>query len=234
MEGLVVAGGIRRAEAESLRGHAHDREHRHRVHLHAADAIAHCMGVVVPVDIGHRQPVVEESEVEFAFLEHPADVPIVVRRPGVGARLRMTPGARKIRAILCLQESDQGHLAHGEPVENLSWAMFLRNVSLGNCSPAPDFASIGKSRATGELVFTSYRIGVRVAKRLPQARWSQRRNQRWTNGRNMPRPRTPVTAALVLNSGSRRYRGSTGSDEPKASVLCFSGCSERNRSSRCG
>jgi hypothetical protein len=39
---------------------------------------------------------------------------------------------------------------------------------------------------------------------------------------------------LVLNSGACRYRGSTGNDEPKASVLCFSGCSERNRSSRCG
>src|SRR5438067_983164 len=36
----------------------------------------------------------------------------------------MTPGTRKIRAILCLQESDQGHLAHGEPVEN----------SAGQCS----------------------------------------------------------------------------------------------------
>ena len=38
---------------------------------------------------------------------------VVVRRPGVGARLRMAPGARQIGAVLRLQEGDQGHLAHG-------------------------------------------------------------------------------------------------------------------------
>ena len=124
MERLVVAGGIRRTQAEPLRGHAHHGEHRHRVQLHATDAIAHRVGVVVPVDIGHRQPVVEEPKVEFAFLEYPADVPIVVRRPGIGARLRMAPGARKIGAILCLQEGDQGHLAHRKAYRKLRRATF--------------------------------------------------------------------------------------------------------------
>src|SRR5438094_620813 len=75
--------------------------------------------------------------------------------------------------------------------------MFLRNVSLGNCSPAPDFASIGKSRATGELGFASYRIGVRVAKRLPQRAGANAGDQRWTHGRNMP---------ASANSSYRRTR----------------------------
>src|SRR2546427_12855692 len=49
---------------------------------------------------------------ELSFLEHAANVPVVVRRPGIGARLRVAPGARKIGAILRLQEGDQGYLAH--------------------------------------------------------------------------------------------------------------------------
>src|SRR6516164_6611072 len=49
---------------------------------------------------------------ELALLQYPANMPVVVRRPGIGARMRMAPGAREIRAILRLQEGDQGHLAH--------------------------------------------------------------------------------------------------------------------------
>src|SRR5271169_6710896 len=49
---------------------------------------------------------------KLAFLEHPADLPVVIRRQGIGARLRMAPRARKIRAILRLQKADQGHLTH--------------------------------------------------------------------------------------------------------------------------
>src|SRR5215470_3717224 len=49
---------------------------------------------------------------ELALLQYPANMPVVVRGPGIGVRMRMAPGARKIRAILRLQEGDQGHLAH--------------------------------------------------------------------------------------------------------------------------
>src|SRR5262245_12873170 len=49
---------------------------------------------------------------ELPLLQHPADMLIVVRGPGIRARMRMAPRTRKIRAILRLQEGDQGHLAH--------------------------------------------------------------------------------------------------------------------------
>src|SRR5262249_14032299 len=49
---------------------------------------------------------------ELPLLQHPADMPVVVRGPRIPARMRMAPGAREIRAILRLQEGDQGHLAH--------------------------------------------------------------------------------------------------------------------------
>ena len=112
VERLVVAGRIGGAEPEPLGRHAHHREHGDGVELHAADAVPNGVRMVAPVHVRHRQSVVEEAEMELAVLQHPADVPVVVGRPGVGARLRMAPGAREIGAVLRLQEGDQGHLAH--------------------------------------------------------------------------------------------------------------------------
>jgi hypothetical protein len=218
MERLVVAGGIRRTQAEPLGGHAHDREHRHCIHFHAADAMAHRVGVVVPIDIGHRQPVVEEPEVEFTFLEYPADVPIVVRRPGIGARLRVPPGARKIGTILCLQEGDQGHLAHRKTYRNLRRATFVPTYAAlparANC------ASLRKRRAKEELVFANYRIEARLAKRLAPKRAAY--------------PKSTARCKWLWIAALADYRGLTGNGEPNASVLCLSGCSCRHRSSRCG
>ena len=54
VERLVVARRIGRTEAEPLGGHPHDREHGHRVHLHATDAVSHRVFVVAPVHVGHR------------------------------------------------------------------------------------------------------------------------------------------------------------------------------------
>ena len=54
MERLVVARRIGRTEAEPLGRHPHDREHGHRVHLHATDAVSHGVFVVAPVHVGHR------------------------------------------------------------------------------------------------------------------------------------------------------------------------------------
>src|SRR5262245_1885358 len=49
---------------------------------------------------------------ELPLLQHPADMLIVIRGPGIRTRVRMAPRTRKIRAILRLQEGDQSHLAH--------------------------------------------------------------------------------------------------------------------------
>jgi len=62
--------------------------------------------MVARVHVGHRQPVIEEAEMELAFLQHPADVPVIVGGPAVGARFGVTPGARQICAVLRLQEAD--------------------------------------------------------------------------------------------------------------------------------
>jgi hypothetical protein len=113
MERLVIACGIGCAEPKSLGRHAHDREHSDRIHLHTADAVANRMTVLAPVDVGHGQPVVKEAEIELAMLEHPSNVAVVVRRPRIGAREWVAPGAHMVRAVLRLQERDQDHLAHG-------------------------------------------------------------------------------------------------------------------------
>src|SRR5262249_15525522 len=78
----------------------------------AADAVRDGVGMVAPVHVRHRQPVVEEAEMEFPFLQHAPEMPVIIRRPGIGARERVAPGAREIGAVLRLQEGDQGHLAH--------------------------------------------------------------------------------------------------------------------------
>ena len=85
MEWFVIACRIGCAEPESLGRHAHDREYRDRVHLHAADAVANRMIVVAPVDVWHRQPVIEKAEIELPVLEHPSNVLVIVRRPTVRA-----------------------------------------------------------------------------------------------------------------------------------------------------
>ena len=100
MERLVVARRIGGAEAKPLGRHAHDREHRHRIHLHAADAVPHRVLVVAAVHVRHRQPVIEEAEMEFSFFKDTAEMPIVIGGPGIRARLRVAPGACEIRAHL--------------------------------------------------------------------------------------------------------------------------------------
>ena len=112
VERLVVAGRIGGAEAEPLGRHAHDGEHGDGVELHAADAVLDGVRVVAAVHVRHRQPVVEKAEMKLALLQHAADVPVEIRRPAIGARLRMAPGAREVGAVLRLQEADQDHLAH--------------------------------------------------------------------------------------------------------------------------
>ena len=166
MERLVIARRISCAETEPLGRHPHDREHGHRVHFHAADAVADGVRVVMPVDVRHRKPVVEEAEVEFAFFEHPADMPVVVRRPGIGTRLRVAPGARKVGAILRLQKGNQGHLAHRRLPSNLEGAAQSRRHSmrsaLANLASLPD-----RSQSIGS------KPGLQKS---PSGRWAKRRH----------------------------------------------------------
>jgi hypothetical protein len=111
VEGLVIGGRIGRAEAELLGRVAHGAEDRDRVHLHHAHAVAHGLGVVAAQDVGHGEAVVEEGHVEAAILEDARDALVVLRLEIVLHRLGVPPGAGIVRAILRLEEGDQGHFA---------------------------------------------------------------------------------------------------------------------------
>ena len=113
MKRLVVARRIGGAEAEPLGRHAHHRKHGDGIELYAANAVLDGVGVIASVHVRHRQAIVEKAEMEFARLKHAANVTVEIRRPAVGARLWMAPGACEIGAVLRLQKADQDHLAHG-------------------------------------------------------------------------------------------------------------------------
>ena len=92
----------------------HRHQHDDRVHLDAADAVLDGVGVVAHIQVRHRQAVVEERQMSnLPGLEDPRDVPVVLGRSGVGARLRVPPGRRQGGAVLGLQEPHQRHLSHG-------------------------------------------------------------------------------------------------------------------------
>ncbi len=112
VERFEVCGGEGGAEAEAFGGHAHDREDGDGVHFDASYAVGDGMGVVAAEQVGHCQPVVEEAEVEFSGFEGPADAAIILGGGEVLHCLGVAPGADEVGAVLRLQESDQGHLAH--------------------------------------------------------------------------------------------------------------------------
>ncbi len=130
---LVVARRIGRAEAEPLGRHAHHGEDGDGVELHAANAVGNGMAVIAAVHVRHRQAVIEKAEVKLALLQHAADVPVEVGRPAIGARLRMAPGTREVRAILRLQKADHDHLAHWQcPAKEQCIMAWLRRRSHGS------------------------------------------------------------------------------------------------------
>ena len=94
VERLVVGRRVCRPEPQVLGSHAHRHQHDNGVKLDAANAIFDRVRVVVAVAIRHRQPVVEERQVEFPRLEHPGDLAIEISTEKVRPRLRMPPRSR--------------------------------------------------------------------------------------------------------------------------------------------
>jgi hypothetical protein len=76
--------------------------------------------MIVAIAIGHGQAIVKESDVKLAGFEDAGNLLVVIGRMGVIARLRVTPGARQVRAILRLQESRSSPSAVSYPV---SWKL---------------------------------------------------------------------------------------------------------------
>ena len=110
VEGLVVGGRVGSTQAEPVGSHAHCREHCDWVELHAADARFHRVPVVAAEHVGHRQPVIEEAEIEAARFEHLADVAVVIEARDIVSGVGMPPGGRDGRAVLRLQEAHQHDL----------------------------------------------------------------------------------------------------------------------------
>ena len=136
MKRLVIAGGISGAEPEPLRRHAHHGEHGDGVELHAANAMFDSMRVIAAIHVRHRQPVVEEAEMKLSFFQHAADVPVKIRRPGIGARGWMAPGAGEVGAVLRLQEADQDHLAHRRGPSREGRCIMTRPRARSHCPSA--------------------------------------------------------------------------------------------------
>ena len=114
IERFVIGRAARGPEAQPLGGHAHDHHDGHGVHFHAADAVFDGVAVVVAVAVRHREAVIEEGHLEFAGFQHPAEIGVIFRAPGIRAGFRMPPGAYQVRAVLGLQEAHHYHLSlHG-------------------------------------------------------------------------------------------------------------------------
>ena len=73
MERLEIGGGRGGTQAKPLGHRPHHGQHDDRVHLHAADAVFDRMDMVGAEAVGHRQPVVEEAEIEFSGFQDTGD-----------------------------------------------------------------------------------------------------------------------------------------------------------------
>ena len=113
VERFVVGRGCGGTDAKALGTEAHCQQRRHRIELHHAHAIRDdCRGVAAFIDVRHREPIIEEGELEFSFFQHLADLLVIGGGGEIGAAFGMPPGACERRAVLRLQETDHDHLAH--------------------------------------------------------------------------------------------------------------------------
>jgi hypothetical protein len=120
MERRVVGGRVGGAESDVAGRAGQDAEHDAEVELHRAGARAHGLGDGAAVDAGHRQPVVEEHQIEAPVLEGATDLLVVARceEPVLGGRV--PPRPRVHRRVPGLHEAHQRHLpptgpTHGDP-----------------------------------------------------------------------------------------------------------------------
>ena len=118
VERFVIRGGGGCTDTKPPCAKAHREQRCHRVHLHDTHAVCHHFRRIAAIDVRHCQPVVEEGELEFAVLEHLADLLVIGSRGEIRARVRMSPRACQRRAVLRLQETDEDHLAHDVAFQN--------------------------------------------------------------------------------------------------------------------
>ena len=78
MERVVVGGRVGGTEAEVRGAHGHRHEAGDRIHLDAANAVRDGLRETSTVKLRHAEAVIEEGELEFPCLQHPADVCVVI------------------------------------------------------------------------------------------------------------------------------------------------------------
>src|SRR4029077_13553890 len=76
-----------------------------------ANAVGNRFPVVIAVDVGHRQTIVEERQMKFSLFQDAADALEVIGGEKVHRVCRMAPGARGDRTVLRLKESNHLHLS---------------------------------------------------------------------------------------------------------------------------
>src|SRR5205814_7483120 len=69
MKRLVVSRRVRGSQAEVLRGQSHGGKDGNQIHLDDANAMLDGSGEIVPVAVGHGEPVVAERQMELALFK---------------------------------------------------------------------------------------------------------------------------------------------------------------------
>src|SRR5438067_5880962 len=94
MKRLVVGRRVRPPQAEVLRGQSPGGKDGNQIHLDDANAMLDCSGEIVPVAVGHSEPVVAERQMELALFECPGNALKVGGGKEIWRGGGMTPGGR--------------------------------------------------------------------------------------------------------------------------------------------
>jgi hypothetical protein len=52
------------------------------------------MRMITPIHVGHRETIVKEPDIELAFLQHPSNMLVVLRRIRIGPGIWVAPRRR--------------------------------------------------------------------------------------------------------------------------------------------
>src|SRR5262249_15195092 len=103
--------------------------------------------------IRHRQAIVKEGDVKLASFEDTGDLLVIFGRMGVIARLRVSPGARQVGAVLRLQKADHHHLPRHIPSPDTRGPVLGGKLILEQRrrTSGPSSASVGRAKPVVSL-----------------------------------------------------------------------------------
>src|SRR5262245_39995761 len=148
--------------------------------------------MIVAVTIGHGQAIVKEGDVELASFEDARDLLVIFSRMGVVARLRMSPGARQVRAVLRLQEADHHHLPR-----HISSPEICEQSSGGGQSSTINGAQPPDPSLGGQVVFPAMRTtcAIKTVESLDSGQVIP--PKRWASLAQLPDGRVIITCKMA-------------------------------------